>query len=220
MKNPFKRHQEPEAVGSDQTPDEDDDWKGFQPQEPFQASAADPISESRTLHIEYKDYWSQHTTIRVLDADKTTDVYTVDARYRKPQMTIRSNASNAEVATVDFHTLSTRIDAKLHGRPVSLESSGLTRTYSYASPELGGEKMTWTPRKKIDDLNMVLLNGQGLAIARYKPNYKGSKRGGSMEMLAPCWRSEEFMEEVITMFLAVMHYKESQRMTATIAATA
>ncbi|KIW98104.1 uncharacterized protein Z519_01688 [Cladophialophora bantiana CBS 173.52] len=219
MKNPFKRHQETEAVGSDLTQDEDDQWASFQPQQPFQFNGTDLGSESRTLHVQYQDYWNHHTTIRVLDTDPTTVIYTVDARYRKPQMTIRSNSNDGEVATVDFHCLTTRIDMRLHGRTLSLESSGFMKTqYSYASPELGGEKMTWTPRKKLDDLNMVLLNGQGLAIARYKPNYKGPKRGGSMEMLAPCLTSGAMMEEVIVMCLAVSHYKESQRIAAAITA--
>ncbi|KIY01347.1 uncharacterized protein Z520_02899 [Fonsecaea multimorphosa CBS 102226] len=216
MKNIFRRHQEKEAPEPHPIQDEDDNWDDVQPQRPFQSDVTDQSSESRTLYVQYQDYWNQHTTIRLLDTDQTTVLYTVEARYRKPQMTIRSNVSDAEVATVDFHALTTRIDVKLHGQPLTLESSRFNTQYSYASPALCGEKMSWKPRKKIDDLNMVLLDGQGLAIARYKPNYKGSKRGGSMEMLAPCWSSEAVMEEVIVMFLAVSHYKESQRMTSAI----
>ncbi|KAH0842964.1 hypothetical protein AYO21_03321 [Fonsecaea monophora] len=212
MKNPFKRHQEQDGLGSDLAPDEDVNDQSFQSQ---------PGSESRTMYVEYADYWNQHTTISVLDTDKTTTMYTVDARYRKPQMRIHSNTTNAEVATVDFHSLTTRMDLKFRGQPLTLESSGFMATqHWWASPELGGEKMTWKPRSKIDDLNIVLLDGQGIAIARYKPNYKSMKRGGSLEMLAPCWRSEALMEEVIVMLLAVVHYKESQRMSATLTATA
>ncbi|OAP57442.1 hypothetical protein AYL99_08180 [Fonsecaea erecta] len=218
MKSLFKRHQEKEVSGSDLVHDEDETWNGTETEQSFQSDITGQTPESRIVHVQYQDYWNQHTTIRLLDTDQTTVMYTVEARYRKPQMTIRSNASNAEVATVDFHVLTTRIDMRLHGQPLSLDSSGLLKThYSYASQELHGEKMTWRPRKKIDDLNMVLLDGQGLAMARYKPNYKGLKRGGTLELLSPCWRSDAVLEEVIVMFLAVMHYKECLRMNAAIA---
>lgn len=176
-------------------------------------------TEIRTLNVQYDTYWNLHTTIHLRDSDQGNELYTVEARNRKPQMKIHSHANNTEMATAIFHNLKTRIDMNLRGQEFSLQSGGWQTRYSYTSP-LTGENMTWRPRKRLDDLNMVLLNGSGLAIARYVPRYKGSKRGGTLELLPECWKSEQMWEEVIAIFLAVSHYKESQRIIAAAAATA
>jgi hypothetical protein len=185
--------------------------KEASPEPPFSESLAD----SRTVYVEYHHYWNLHNDIRVMDSDKSTDLYTIAARYRKPQMTVHSARTNSDIATVVFHNLKTRIEMTYHGQEMVLNSGGfLGVKYSYDSPTLNGEKMMWQPRKKLDDLNMVLLNGQGIAIARYKPNYKSCKRGGALEMLAECVKNEQLMEEVIVMAMAVIHYKETQRIMA------
>ncbi|EXJ55642.1 hypothetical protein A1O7_08571 [Cladophialophora yegresii CBS 114405] len=176
-------------------------------------------SDARKLHVQYDDYWNLHTTIHVTTANNTnpnvpTELYTIDARHRKPQMRIRSPAQNIEVATVVFHMLKTRIDVTLRGRQFSLESARLNMQYSYTSRAMGGEKLTWRPRKKLDPLNMVLLNGRGVAIARFKPEYWGSKRGGLLELLPECWTTDDTMEEVLVVALAVVHWRETQRITS------
>ncbi|OCT44872.1 hypothetical protein CLCR_06264 [Cladophialophora carrionii] len=175
------------------------------------------LGDTRKLQVQYDGYWDLHTTIRVTTADNLdvpTELYTVDARHRKPQMRIRSPARNVEVATVVFHFTKTRIDVTLHGRQFSLESGRMNTRYSYTSGPTGGEKLTWQPRKKLDPLNMVLLNGRGGAIARFKPEYWGSKRGGVLELLPECWTTDAMMEEVLVVALAVIHWRETQRISA------
>jgi hypothetical protein len=176
----------------------------------------------RTLHVTYDNYWSLHTTIHVTTtstgttAIPPTELYTIEARHRKPQMRIYSHShspGNTEIATVDYHALKTRIDVTLRGRQITLDSAAwnLNRQYSYTSAALGGEKMTWRPRRKLDDLKLVLLNGRGVAIARFKPEYWGKKRGGVLELMPDCWATDALMEEVLVVALAVVNYKERQR---------
>ena len=216
MKTIFSKHKESDkSAGGETAPaglavPENNARHSESPEPGFPESPA----ESRTLQVEYDTYWNQHTTIRVTDSISAQELYTIEARHRKPQMRILSCASNTELATVAFHALTTRIDMTLNGQPLVLESGGWNTRYSYNSLASSGEPMTWRPRKKLDDLNMVLLNGQGLAIARFKPDYKGSKRGGSLELLAECWKTDHIWEEVVVVALVVIHYKESQRIVS------
>jgi hypothetical protein len=183
----------------------------------------------RTLHVTYDNYWSLHTTIHVTSASTSTtaitppmELYTIEARNRKPQMRIYSNSHShshspgngtTEIATVDYHALKTRIDVTLRGRQITLDSPAwnLNRQYTYTSAALGGETMTWRPRRKLDDLKLVLLNGRGVAIARFQPEYWGKKRGGVLELMPDCWATDALMEEVLVVALAVVNKKERQR---------
>ncbi|KAJ9613490.1 hypothetical protein H2200_003432 [Cladophialophora chaetospira] len=216
MKNIFSRHKESGPEDSGSAPEISGRKEESQSPEP--AGFPESPLESRTLHVQYDAYWNLHTTIHINDTNQNQELYTITARNRKPQMRIKSHATNTEVATANFHALKTRIDMTLHDQSLSLESGGWQTRYSYTSLALNGEKMTWRPRKKLDDLNMVLLDGKGLAIARYKPDYKGKKRGGALELLPECWKTEELWEEVVVIALVVMHYKESQRIIAAAAA--
>ncbi|KIW64174.1 hypothetical protein PV04_09127 [Phialophora macrospora] len=183
-----------------------------------------PPGEMRTLHVTYDNYWSLHTTIHVTTAStgntstgtSPTELYTIEARNRKPQMRIHAPGAppDTEIATVDYHALKTRIEVTLRGRQFTLDSASWNRQYSYASAALGGEKMTWRPRSKIDDLKLVLLNARGVAIARFRPEYWGRKRGGVLELMPECWATDALMEEVLVMALAVINYKERQRLMA------
>ncbi len=65
-------------------------------------------------------------------------------------------------------------------------------------------------------MDMVLLNVLGVAIARFKPCYRGPMRGGFLEFLPECWKTEQMWEEVIVSALVEVHYKQSQRIIALI----
>ncbi|KIV91389.1 hypothetical protein PV10_05933 [Exophiala mesophila] len=180
-----------------------------------EAEFPESTQDSRCLRVQYDDYWSHHTTIRVLASDQDVEKYTVDARLRKPQMTIWSSSSGAEIATAILHSFKGRIDITINGQELTIESNGfLGGQHSYNSLTLHGEKLNWRPRKKLDDLNMVLLNNTGMAIARFKPDYRGNIRGGTLEMLNQFITTDRAAEETVIAALAVIRYKESQRMSA------
>lgn len=225
MKKLFKRDKDKEGASSS-TPvssfaTEKNLSKDSKEQELTEAEFPELPSYSRTLRVEYDAYYNAHTTVHVYDTvDKSSEAYRIDTKYRKPQMTIRSGIDDV-VATANFHTLKGRIDMTHRGQPLTLDAHGfLGVQYSYTSAAFNGERMNWRPRKKLDDLNMVLLNEKGIAIARYKPDYRGRRRGGTLEMLSECLSSEAAAEEVVVAALAVMHYKEAQRMSAATSAPA
>jgi hypothetical protein len=167
----------------------------------------------RSFRVEYSAYFNAHTTIHVTDQQSGQEAYTVTTKYRKPQVRVTQGAR--ELATANFHNFKNQIDITLaDGQMLILEPSGLGRSFAYASQATGRERLTWKPRKKIDDLNMVLLNAQGVAIARYKPIYKSKKRGGMLEMTSSCFAGQAITEEVMVVFLCVSHRKEAMRIAA------
>jgi hypothetical protein len=152
---------------------------------------------------------------RVLDSDKTSVIYTINNQSKKPQLTIQSASTNATIGTFVFHLLTSRIDATVQDHSFSMTSHGLFKLeYSYESPAFGGMKMTWKPRKKTDELNMVLLDDQAMPVARFEPSNWAVKKNGKMELLGPSLRNEEVMDEVVATGLAVIHYRQMQRLVA------
>lgn len=217
MRNIFRRHKDADTViGSSSEPAEQDPTTANeQPQELSGAEFPESAEESRSLRIQYDDYWSLDTTIRVLDSDQDVERYTVDVRLRKPQLTIRSSSSGAERATAILHFLKARIDMTMNGQPLTIDSHGFMGVqHSYNSLALPGERLNWRQRRKLDDLNMVLLNNTSMAIARFVPDYRGKKRGGTLEMLNQFLSTDEAMEETLIAALAVVHFKETQRISA------
>jgi hypothetical protein len=169
-------------------------------------------TRSRSVQVHYDSYWNAHTTVHVKDSQQpTTDLYTIETRHRKPQMNFLSNGAN--VASADWPTFSSNISLTVRGHNIKLESHQLGRKYSYTSPTTG-QQMMWRPRRKVDDLNMVLLNAQGLAIASYQPRYSASTRQGTLEILPESCGSGKLVEEVMIAALAIIHFKEAQRMAA------
>jgi hypothetical protein len=154
---------------------------------------------------------------RVLDSDKTSVVYTIDNRSKKPHLTIQSASTNATIGTFVFHSLASRIDATIHGHSFPMTSHGLFKLdYSYESLAFRGTKMTWKPRKKTDELNMVLLDDKAIPVARFEPSNWALKKNGKMELLGPSLKNEKVMDEVVATGLAVIHYRQMQRLvTAT-----
>src|ERR1700761_8275141 len=150
MKNLFCRHKDNDALGNvSPLPAAQKDPSNASQTGESEPEFPESLAASRTLRVQYDAYWNHHTTVLVFDNNQAAEVYTIDARYRKPQMTIRSTVSNSKVATANFHALKTRIDMTLYGRQLTLESGGfLGVKYAYSSPALGGERMIWQPRKK------------------------------------------------------------------------
>jgi hypothetical protein len=167
------------------------------------------IPIARAVKLKYDGYWVPHTTVKVTNTQQPeTEVFTIKARYHQPQLTFHS--LGADVATASWSQLGSTITITIHGREFKVESHKLGRRYTYSSPAIG-QDMTWRPRKT-DDLNMVLLNAQGLAIARYSPVYKTLKREGTLELLPESCGSDQMAEEVMVVGLAIVHFKEALRL--------
>lgn len=180
-----------------------------------QQAHADAVGEAQSdgqiLHV-YFEGWKMDS-VRVCDTDKTSVLYTAKLKLKAPYMTLHSASSNANIAIVNFHQWSTRIDATIHDQSIGLTASGLLRLpYSYESPAFGGMKMTWKPRSKLDELKLVLLDDKSIPVAKFDPSNWSTHKSGKFELLERSTSNAGVMDEVVSTGLAVVWYRTVQRL--------
>jgi hypothetical protein len=176
----------------------------------FQGGLGSLPNSSRTLHI----YCDGHTRrkLRVLGDDKGTELYTATMKPRKPNMIVRKESANTDIGTVNYHTLSTRIDITVAGQTLSLTSRGWTqRHYQFDSPAFSNAKLTWRAQSKIDEMNMALLDDRDMPVARFIPVDWAMKKTGKIEFLNERVTNEELMDEIVVTALAIWNYRHIQR---------
>jgi hypothetical protein len=136
-------------------------------------------------------------------------------KIRKPNMIIRKESANTEIGTVNFHTFSCRIDTTIGGQILSLTSRGWAgRHYEFDSPSFGNTKLAWKAQRKIDELNMALLDDRDMPIAKFIPVDWAMKKTGKIEILNDRVTTEEMMDEIVVTALAIWNYRHIQRSAA------
>ena len=175
-------------------------------------SASENSLNGRLLHVYYDDWLLR--SAKVLDADKTTLMYTIDLKCRKSNMKIHSSASNSQVGEVKFHLLSSRIDTTVHSQEISLTSQGCSKqAYSYTSPARGHTTLSWKARSRWGNpLNLILFDESGLPLARFQPASWAMKKAGKLELLGSSSESGQLMDEVVVTGLAVAQLRHQQMM--------
>jgi hypothetical protein len=187
-----------------------------QPQQAQTGESSQAQSDGRILHV-YFEGWKMDS-IRVCDSDKTSVLYTAELRLKKPYMTLHSAPSNSNIGTVNFHTLTTRIDTTIHDQSIALTSHGMMKLpYNYNSPAFGGMEMTWNPRSKLDELKLVLLDDKANPVAKFEPTNWSTHKSGKFELLERSTSNAGVMDEVVSTELAVIYYRQVQRLAAAIA---
>ena len=175
-------------------------------------SSAQPETTGRVLHVVYTSGWL--TKLQVLESDKTTALYECDTnRLKRPDMIMRSGADNSEMGTVKIHLFKSRIETYVHGQHIPLNSGGMLKgSYSFTSPAFQNATLTWQPRRKMDPLDMVLLDDQAMPVARFlKGEYYGLKKAaGQIELLGNSAGNQAMMDEIVVTALAILQLRQIQ----------
>ena len=177
-------------------------------------------TSNRLLHIYYDDKWLRK--LKVVDSDKTTLLYDVETnRMRRPDMIMRRGDSNDTIGTVKIHLFRTRIETYVHDQHLQLTSSSCMKgDYSYTSPALQNTTLTWQPRRKLDPLDMVLLDDKAMPIAKFSPTYWAKKKTGKIEFLGNHANDQSVMDEIVVTALAIMQFRHIQMRGAAAGAAA
>ena len=158
---------------------------------------------TRTLHF-YYETWRENS-MSVTDSDKSTVLYVAKIRVRKPHMTFQRPTTNADLAIVSFHILSSRIEITLHGQSVLLNSKGMFKNgYSFVSPTFRNETMTWKRDNCSTDIAMVCVDGADVPVARIAACNWSVKKLGKMELFGPKAQSGDTLDEIVVTGLAVL----------------
>lgn len=181
----------------------------------------DEIEESnnRLLHIYYEDKWLRK--VHVLDSDKSTLLYDVETnRLRRSDMIMRSPMTNETIGTVKIHAFRTRIETCIHDQDIGMSmGSWMKGDYSYESRALQNAKMTWEPQRKLQPLDMVLLDDKAMPVSKFIPVGFAMKKAGKIELLGEVTRDPSVVDEIVATALAIMQYRHIQQ-RGTMAATA
>ena len=168
------------------------------PVQPFHTPAP-----ARTLLTRYTNWAGSH--ISLADGDESKPLLRADLKMTKPQMTFKSATNESTLATINFYTFSTKIDATINGDTLTLTSPGfkdMLALYSFASAAEPGSTFMWKGRKSSTELNCE--DQSGLKIARFK--YGGiRKRHCRLEILAPRAASGRLLDEVVVTGIAMAH---------------
>lgn len=143
-------------------------------------------SPTRTLHLTFDNWkWSKLT---ICDSDKTTQLYRVECHtFRKPHLVMHRTdappgAPNAGEG--DMHTLTSRVDIRLHGQPFEFRSLGALKDgFYYNSPTLNGAKMIWKSKSRFSYFDLICLDPTGAIVARIEWANMSLTKLGKLELL-------------------------------------
>lgn len=182
-------------------------------------AAFENASTNELLHVYYDGH--RLKGLQVLDASKTTPVYNIDIKWhilKMPKLAIYSTATGNLLASVDYSMIKKRISMNYGGQAINLNAPGFWGLdYKYPSPTLNGREMTWQHKKKLDELNMVLLDDQAMPLARFIPTTWAMKKGGKIELLNSRVSGPQggaLRDEIVVTAIAVMVYRHIQRQYA------
>lgn len=171
-------------------------------------------TQSRTLNVRYEGW--PINSVRVLDEDNATLLYSVKLKMRKPHLAVNSASTGATIGTVNFHNLSSRIDINLHDSPIALTSRGaLKSSYTYPSAALGGGEMTW--KTKGLNLDLICLDERSMPVARFIFSNWSLRKCGTFEMIGPAGARIDVMEETLVTGLALVEAMLTLRLSTAIA---
>lgn len=149
----------------------------------------------------------------IVNSHEGSELYHIECHWRSPQITMHSldnkSSSNALIGDATFHSLSSRIDIRLHEHRITLSSSGFWKdAYTFTSLALPGVKMTWQSRSKGRDFNLVCLDDRAVALAQISIGSWSVTKAGTIELVGErVSRKGPLMEEIIITGLAMMQQR-------------
>lgn len=160
--------------------------------------------ETSAVHFKCKGWKSKG--LQVFD-DKTDNIlYTIDTKFRKPNLIYKHNANGQTFGTASYHALSTKIEAEINGTSVELKLAKiLGSTYTYSSPSFNGTKMTWKSGSGWKNLDYVLLDEQSLPVAKCSAPYWTNDMSGRLEFVESKVNSQAAKEEILVTAFALIY---------------
>ncbi|KAG8530720.1 uncharacterized protein KY384_004077 [Bacidia gigantensis] len=143
----------------------------------------------------------------ILNATTSAALYTFRTHsWSKPHLTLTS-ASGQDVGSLTMHSMSSRIDAVLHGRPISLESNGMMRSGHHfnSTTQLGA--MKWKNDGMSVSKQLTAQGGGGgvaaeVVVARWDVSTWSLKKEGKLILHDGRFSRGVGLDEVILSLLA------------------
>ena len=167
--------------------------------------------QTRTLTVRFDNWKWRKATIS--GSDENAKLYRIECHMRKPQIILQSllsnSASTEASGDASFHTLSSRIDIRLHDQRIELISRGsLKNVYTYVSHAFDGAKMTWQSRSIGRDFNIVCLDEKAIPVAQISLGSWSLTKAGTIELTgARVMNQGPEMDEIVLTGIAIMQQR-------------
>jgi hypothetical protein len=180
------------------------------------ARTADDVAQ--TLEIRYTGLSGREAHVldaATSDAAHPTVLYTVEYRTRKPNVHVyRGPAASgagagAEIATGVYHNFTTcRLDVRVGGQALELRPRRmLSSDYKWTgSAALGGQTLMWDHKPRWRSDQYVLIDEQGLPVARLTQKCSSLRRLGNLEILGRCPQTQAAVDEIVATCLTLVLY--------------
>lgn len=168
-------------------------------------------SAPRTFQVFFKNMWGR--TVLITDPTRTTTYYTIDARNRKPHYTFH-DANGKSFAVANNH-YAKHLSFVVHGNEFEIPflNGFLDTEFAYASPAFGGETITWKAAGVIALGEVVCVDSKDRKLGRF--NQVGwYKAAGTIDLSGDVRFSQEMIDELVVVGLAVSQHRVSQSATA------
>lgn len=148
-----------------------------------------------------------HHHRRILDSDKHTPLYTVNANSggafsSKPHVTIVSAATNAVIGSVTFHTISSKVDLTVHNQAISFNSSHEFRSLAT------GATLKWKKDGVFSGGDMVCWDERKQQVASYENSNWALKKDGKIGLEAGV--DGALVDEIVVSLIAMLELKRRE----------
>lgn len=124
-------------------------------------------------------------------------------------MKVYAAATNAEVATITFHSFSSDIDLTVHNQPIVLTKSGFfTSAHEFSSLATGGV-FKWKNDGVFSGGDMLCLDQREQLIARFESSNWAMKKEGKFELSPGV--SGVLMDEIVASGIAMVEQRRRQK---------
>jgi len=184
-----------------------------------QQSTVPQSAVPRILHVYREGFTNRH--ILILDSDKRTPIYRIDANSgglfsSKPHLRVHEAATNTEIATITFHSVSSDIDIVIRNRPILLSKPGVFKSaHEFQSPATGGS-FEWKSDGIFSGGDMICLDDRKQLVARFEKSAWAMKKKGKFELSGGI--TGELMTEIVISGIARVEYISRRKSSSSAAA--
>lgn len=170
------------------------------------------VTTGRTLHM-YVENWRLRQA-SILDEDKSTVLYNIDMRNRRPNLTFR-DANDDLVGTVKFNPWTRAITANIHNTDISVKSKNWKScNIIYTSQAFAGQVLEWQRQTPWVVLDHFLVDENNMPVAKISPREWAKKKYATIELVDPNLPQEAIDEIVITGLAVFQNTKYYTNMNA------
>lgn len=170
------------------------------------SSGATQTGQDGTFAVRFNCKGWKSKALQVFDDKSDAIAYTIDTKFRKPNLIYKHGEDGQTFGSASFHSLSTKIETEINGKSTEMKLAKiLGSTYTYSSPSFNNSTMTWKSGSGWKNLDYVLLDEQSLPVAKCSAPYFSKDFSGRLEFIESKVTSQQAKEEILVTAFALIY---------------